>query len=46
MFSLYKNNPKTMLEVLYSATKYMNAEDMLLAQKEKPRKRERREDTR
>ena len=34
-----------MLEVLYSATKYMNAEDTLLAQKEKPRKRERQEDT-
>ena len=46
MFSLYKNDPKTMLEVLYSATKYMNAEDTLLAQKEKPRKRERQEDTR
>ena len=46
LFSLYKNDPKTMLEVLYSATKYMNAEDTLLAQKEKPRKRERQEDTR
>ena len=46
LFSLYKNDLKTMLEVLYSATKYMNAEDTLLAQKEKPRKRERQEDTR
>ena len=46
LFSLYKNDPKTMLEVLYSATKYMNVEDTLLAQKEKPRKRERQEDTR
>ncbi|XP_050281328.1 uncharacterized protein LOC126722219 [Quercus robur] len=27
LFSLYKNDPKTMLEVLYQATKYMNAED-------------------
>ena len=44
-FSLYKNNPKTMSEVLYRATKYMNAEDVLLAQEEKPRKRERQEDT-
>ena len=43
---LYKNDPKTMSEVLYRATKYMNAEDMLLAQDEKPRKRERQEDTR
>ena len=30
-FSLYKNDPKTMSEVLYRATKYMNAEDELLA---------------
>ena len=27
LFSLYKNNPKTMSEVLYRVTKYMNAED-------------------
>ena len=46
LFSLYKNNPKTMSDVLYRATKYMNAEDVLLAQEEKPRKRERQEDTR
>ena len=45
LFSLYKNDPKTMSEVLYSATKYMNAEDALLAREEKPRKRERLEDT-
>ena len=31
LFSLYKNDPKTMLEVLYRATKSMNAEDVLLA---------------
>ena len=41
LFSLYKNDPKTMAEVLYKATKYMNAEDTLLAREEKPRKRER-----
>ena len=41
LFSLYKNDPKTMLEVLYRATKYMNAEDALLARDEKPKKRER-----
>ena len=46
LFSLYKNDPKTMSEVLYRATKYMNAEDALLAREEKPRKRERQEDTR
>ena len=30
LFSLYKNDPKTMLDVLYRATKYMNVEDALL----------------
>ena len=45
LFSLYKNDPKTMLEVLYRATKYMIAEDALLAREEKSRKRERQEDT-
>ena len=44
LFYLYKNDPKTMSEVLYRATKYMNAEDALLAKEEKPRKRERLED--
>ena len=46
LFSLYKNDPKTMSEVLYRATKYMNAEDALSARKEKPKKRERQDDTR
>ena len=45
LFSLYKNNPKTMTDVLYRATKYMNLEDALLARKEKPKNRERQEDT-
>ena len=45
MFSLYKNDPKTMLDVLYRATKYMNAKDALLAREDKPKKRERPEDT-
>ena len=44
-FSLYKNNLKTLLEVLYKVT-YMNAEDALLAREEKPRKKERQKDTR
>ena len=35
-----------MLEVLYRATKYMNAEDALLAWEEKPKKKERQDDTR
>ena len=42
LFSLYKNDPKTMSDVLYRATKYMNAEDALLARE----KRERQEDMR
>ena len=46
LFSLYKNDPKTMLDVLYKNTKYMNAKDALLAQEEKPKKRERQEDIR
>ena len=46
LFSLYKNDPKTMSEVLYRATKYMNAEDALSAREEKPRKRERQDDIR
>ena len=29
LFSLYKNDPKTRSDVLYKATKYMNAEDAL-----------------
>ena len=33
-----------MLDVLYWATKYMNAEDALLAREEKPKKKERQED--
>ena len=41
LFSLYKNNPTTMSDVLYKATKYMNVEDTLLAREEKPKKRER-----
>ena len=41
LFSLYKNDLKTMSDVLYRATKYMNAEDALLAREEKLRKQER-----
>ena len=46
LLSLYKNYPKTMSEVLYRATKYMNAEDALSAREDKPRKRERPKDAR
>ena len=44
LFYLYKNDLKTMSNVLYGATKYMNAEDALLAWEEKPKKRERQEE--
>ena len=44
LFFLYKNDPKTMSEVLYRATKYMNAENALPIREEKPKKRERLED--
>ena len=46
LFSLYKNDLKTMSDVLYRATKYMNAEDALLARKVKPKNRERQEERR
>ena len=44
LLSLYKNDPKTMSDVLYQATKYMNTEDALLAREEKPKRRERQKD--
>ena len=44
LFSLYKNDPKTMSDVLYRVTKYMNTEDAPLAREEKPKKREKQED--
>ena len=44
LFSLYKNDPKMMLDVLNRATKYMNMKDALLAWEEKPKKMERQED--
>ena len=44
LFSLYKNDPKTMSEVLYKATKYMNVEDALSTREEKPKRRERQDD--
>ena len=35
-----------MSDVLYETTKYMNTKDALLAQKERPKKRDRQEDAR
>ncbi|XP_075665792.1 uncharacterized protein LOC142635538 [Castanea sativa] len=45
LFSLYKNNSKSMLDVFYRDTKYMNVEEVLLAWEEKPKKRERHKET-
>nr|XP_023881862.1 uncharacterized protein LOC111994219 [Quercus suber] len=45
LFSLYKNDSKTMSDVLHMATKYMNAKDALLAREEKPMKREKQEES-
>ena len=44
LFSLYKNDSKTMSDVLYQTTKYMNTKDALLTQEERPKKRDRQED--
>ncbi|XP_075645814.1 uncharacterized protein LOC142616974 [Castanea sativa] len=44
LFSIYKNDPKTMADMLYKATKYMNAEDTMIARGGKPKKKERQED--
>ena len=46
LFSLYKNDLKTMSDVFYRAAKYMNVENALLAHKEKPKKRKRQKDAR
>ena len=46
LFSLYKNDSKTTSKVLYRAIKYINAEDALSPQEEKPRKREKKDDVR
>ena len=46
LFLLYENNSKTMSDVLYKETKYRNADDTLLAREERPKKRERQDDTR
>lgn len=41
LFSVYKNGQKMMIEMLYKATKYMNAEASMKAQGGKKKKRER-----
>ena len=39
LFSLYKNDPKTMAKTLYKVMKYMNAKDAIIAWGDRPRKR-------
>ncbi|XP_023928114.1 uncharacterized protein LOC112039470 [Quercus suber] len=43
LFSIYKNDPKTMANMLYKATNYMNAKDAMIFQRGKPKKRERQD---
>lgn len=44
LFSIYKNNTKTMVDMLYKAAKYMNVKDAMTARGGKPKKRERKGD--
>ena len=41
LFSIYKNDLKMMANMLYKATKYMNAEDAVITRKGRLKKRER-----
>jgi len=41
LFSVLKNEPKTMANMLFKATKYMNVEDTLIAHKDEKGKRKR-----
>ena len=45
-FPCIRITSKTMSDVPYRAIKYMNAEDVLVASEEKPKKRERQEESR
>lgn len=40
LFLVYINGPKTMADILYRATKYMNAEDAMIARECKGKKRD------
>ena len=46
LFSIYKNDPKTMADMLYKATKQMNVKDAMISWGGKPKKRKRQEDHR
>lgn len=43
LFSIYKNDLKTMVDMLYKAMRYMNAKDTMIAKKGRPKKRERQD---
>ena len=40
LFSVYKNDLKTMADMLYRAMKYVNVEDAMIARGSRPKKRE------
>lgn len=44
LFSIYKNDIKTMADMLCEATKYMNAKDAMIAQGGRPKKRYKQDD--
>ena len=44
MFSIYKNDLKTMANMLYQATKYMNAKDVVIAREGGLKKQEKHDD--
>ena len=44
IFSIYKNDSKTMANMLYKATKYMNVEDAIIVWRGRPKKRKRQDD--
>ena len=44
LFLVYKNDSKTMADMLYRATKYMNAEDAMIALEGKGKKRDSQDD--
>ena len=46
LFSINKNYLKTMVNMLYKATNYMNVEEAMIARGCKPKKRERKDDPR
>lgn len=46
LFLVYKNDLKTMADMLYRATKYINAEDAMIAQEGKGKKRDSQDDAR